>query len=119
MNDTVSLDRDDAFWLVHLSTEVINSSEPTDRNRLARIIDEVNAQPIRSGRPVEDPLSFDVFVVWVEGMTRPPIAVRRVQAEAIMIARIYNSASDGLNAIVLGYRFGGFSDGMEITLRQD
>ncbi len=117
MIDNVTLNRDDAFWLVSLANE--SDSNLIDRNRLARLADEISAQPIRSGRSMDDPGAFDVYVVWVEGMMRAPLAARTVKADAIMIAQIYNMASDGLNCIVLGYCFSGLIHGVEISLAED
>jgi hypothetical protein len=104
--EKVWLRRDDAFWLLLRG----NTGWPFgDADRLDRIEEELNAQPIMEGRPVEPRPEgqFDVYVVVIRGeQDVAPIAVRTDKDQAIAIAQIWNLAEGGKgSAQVIGYDF--------------
>lgn len=114
---TVTMNRDDAYWLINLAQHLTLVEGQADRYRLTSLSDALDAQPIREGRPVGDPDGLDVFVVRVEFSEQAPLAVRTNLGEALELARMFNLASPAFPAEVIGYRFDGvgYGKGMPVT----
>jgi hypothetical protein len=112
MTEYVSMNRDDAYWLLARVGEL---SGTKNVDRLTRIARGLDFQPRREGRPAGDPSGFDVFVVQVEYTEGPPIAVRTTPDAAFEIARVFNLAG-GATAAVRGYRFDGVGNSTALEI---
>lgn len=109
------MDRDDAYWLVNLAQKSRLIESSVDRDRLALLSDALDAQPIREGRPADDPDGLDVFVVRAQFSEQAPLAVRSTKEAALELARMFNLAGPAFPAEVIGYRLDQIGYGTVIT----